>query len=420
MYETYEFDTLCYDPDDTVSDDDTSDDDETYDGDVVYTGLAITIDDIVYDPEGNDTDREVLTMTIVYDTGIDLADDFRLRIGTANRILAWRWVVWPWQVTLTGSFRFPNTSATCVQIFRGETVYDEYCYDPEDNEEEDIAPHPDTLLGGDGEERTIALALTRLLPNPVWADGDREWVGIMLLSWAMSVNLSDGYALRLGTRTIALSGLAMQGQELVVYDKYWLTNKAVCVELIREMTDGRIILLDVLCYPKPEEGVWYTDDGAVSILDERDRLLLSQIKLVWQGDRRCAVYGSYVIDCRAKKTQILKDQDLELLVYKEYVRWLHDVLTNDWYLLRRNTDLFVYHELFRDNLALAKDNQEYRFFAWRNYAVYDFETQKREEYGRNDIEVIQDTIFTTLFDEQTQALLTTKKDARLRAHLEEL
>lgn len=87
----------------------------------------MTIDTIVYDPEGPDTGRETITLTNAnarnYATG-----ELWLQVGdrsTKTRISGS--LSGSEQRTFTANFRFPNTD-TCVLLMHEQQVLDSYCY----------------------------------------------------------------------------------------------------------------------------------------------------------------------------------------------------------------------------------------------------------------------------------------------------
>ena len=104
----------------------------------------VIINDVVYDPPGTDTDNESISFRLDSNSYVSL-DQLYVRVGkrkvrlSGTSIGEQDWVV-------TDNFRFPNSRITCVAIMQYDYdhVYDEWCYDPDDDSD-------DYLLFGDDE-----------------------------------------------------------------------------------------------------------------------------------------------------------------------------------------------------------------------------------------------------------------------------
>jgi|GEM_PF-5249892 len=152
-------DTICYDPAIPASGEVDKVDSDLEN--ILSDSLSgVRIVDIVYNPDGNDTDRESLivdvgTMNLGLWTGQwSLHFDNKYQKILVDAILTGRQII-------TGNFQMPNSRGICVTLWYEKLMIDEYCYDPN-------VP----LLSGDtiGTEQFSGLRLDRILPNPQGKD----------------------------------------------------------------------------------------------------------------------------------------------------------------------------------------------------------------------------------------------------------
>jgi hypothetical protein len=89
--------------------------------------VSITIDSLVYDPPGDDTNNEEITFTV--HTGIiDFAHGFYVLInGRKYNLTAFAGERFG-TFTLKANYRMPNTQDACVSLLRGDFVFDTKCY----------------------------------------------------------------------------------------------------------------------------------------------------------------------------------------------------------------------------------------------------------------------------------------------------
>ena len=204
-----------------------------------YDDLQFDILSVVYDPDGSDTDRETVTVQLIWwATGVDLSL-FRLRVGTANKRI-YGTVLSGQTVTLMWNYQMPNTKTTCIAIAYGEIVYDEYCYNPSSSSSQSSPPPPveNSVVY---QNRTINIQ--HILYDPDSNDTDRETVTLLMTWWQWSVDLSRVY-LRFGTTKRYLNGTLLSDSFTIVTGNFQMPNsKATCVDLM----EGTHIF-DTYCY----------------------------------------------------------------------------------------------------------------------------------------------------------------------------
>lgn len=95
----------------------------------------IDIQHITFNPTGNDTNKESVTLTLRGSTeNIDLTD-FRLLVNGTKKTI--KGTLTPNQTTtFFGTFGFSNTKKTCVALEYEDHIYDTYCYNPSTDKEE--------------------------------------------------------------------------------------------------------------------------------------------------------------------------------------------------------------------------------------------------------------------------------------------
>jgi hypothetical protein len=88
--------------------------------------------DIVYDPDGADTDNETITIQNLSSVEVDLSN-LKLKINTTNKKLTGILSVGETK-TFKGTFGFPNSTKddadVVVSLFYDTTIFDTYVYNP--------------------------------------------------------------------------------------------------------------------------------------------------------------------------------------------------------------------------------------------------------------------------------------------------
>lgn len=124
-----------------------------------------------YDPKGADTGRESIVLS--YNQGesssLDLSD-FRLLVGTTKKTLS-ATIDRGAEQTITKTFGFPNTKATCVTLMHRDKAYDAYCYDPHQSI---------SMAQTESSPPDVEIEIADLVYDPDGADAGRESVTLIL------------------------------------------------------------------------------------------------------------------------------------------------------------------------------------------------------------------------------------------------
>ncbi len=209
---------------------------------VDYANLQFDIVSLVYDPPGDDTNNE--TITIRFDWWADevVLDELRLRVGTKTKriygtILSWQ------TLTLVGNFQMPNTTATCVALTYEDIVYDEYCYDPKAT----TTPKESAVTI---DYSAYDIHIHSLVYDPPWSDTDNEIV-VLDTPKDLMLDLSTFY-IQFDDKKYYLKGISKRGGLVTLQDNYQMPNsKATCVELKQWN-----YVFDTYCYDPAIDKLW--------------------------------------------------------------------------------------------------------------------------------------------------------------------
>jgi len=171
-------DSYCYTPLDNGNDDDNDGDDgnsqENDNNGTDTTAIEqakIHIDTIVFNPEGSDTNREQIQLSLLSHSKISVKD-FKLKIGERTTKLFYEelngdaWLYPQQEKTFLGNFRFPNSKKICVDLMRNEKVFDHYCYDGAQEEKKG----PQNIINYSGDQ----IKIKNILFDPPGSDKDKE------------------------------------------------------------------------------------------------------------------------------------------------------------------------------------------------------------------------------------------------------
>lgn len=308
-YNEIVYDEYCYNPASSISSSSTA---SVFDiSSAIYRDRLISILDINYDPEWNDTDRESITLLMTGNQdSVDLSKLY-LRFGSTKRSLKWflsSWFSW----TVTGNFQMPNSKPTCVDLMEGTHIFDTYCYDPMLDKEDDTTLTgnvlsgkllPDTVI--DRWDYYSGLQLQRILPNP--KDKDIKNLNekfALYRKHGSGQKLTRNVKLIVGKTSINLSGYSFASSELIVASPKALTNQQACVRLV---VDGKE--LDKFCYPQAKEWMIYyhprlkksSASIPLSVIDSLDKQKIdfSSLRLKKVGKQICLRYDDVSIRCMA-------------------------------------------------------------------------------------------------------------------------
>lgn len=336
---------------------------------IVITGLiiweyTISIVDLVYDPEGSDTDNETVTLLAHHISGdttpLDLSKTFRLKVNGTNKTLP-RTLPMDKPTTFKKTFGFPNStkdgSEVLVELTYSNHVFATYRYNPN-------LPKEEELLTGEVQETGLLLDLswlqfviTYVLPNPVGKDTTEEiW---LLMTWTASltgIDLSQGFTLRRGSAKKKLSGFVYEGQENILSGNLGLVNKATCVSLFYQEEE-----LTKFCYRIPKEGEKiYASDRGLASLAPQDLSIMTSLQLKKIGNTLCIRYDGQSYLCKkipAGKAAWKTTQEQKL--YKGFSSLIKSYLMNDRQPLYYDTGIKQYFDLLAENKKLIAK--------WRSY-----------------------------------------------------
>lgn len=243
------YDEYCYSPTSSTSQ---SSSPQPVQHTILYQNRSITIQNILYDPDGNDIDRETVTLLMTWwQWSIDLSRLY-LCLGTTKRYLNGL-LFSDTSTIITGNYQLPNSKATCVDLMEGSHIFDTYCYDPLlqsmtwDIQTGQIMTWLLPIMNYSG------LQLQRILPNPEWKDIKNTNEKFALFWWSGSGQiLTKNIKLVVWKTSVSLSGYSFTDTELVISSPKALTNQAACARLL---VDGRE--LDRICYPQSKEWLVY-------------------------------------------------------------------------------------------------------------------------------------------------------------------
>lgn len=346
----------------------------SWENQVVNTGFVtwnyiINIIDLVYDPEGSDTDNETVTLLAHHVSGdtapLDLSKIFRLKVNGTNKTLP-RTLPMDKQTTFTKNFGFPNStkdgSEVVIQLTYGEYIFDIYKYNPNIKEEIVI----ESWLQLTGEEiitgilydfSWVTFEITYVLPNPKGKDTveelglqiSNEWLVTRDSGLVTKFDLSQGFTLRREKTKKKLSGFVIEGQENILSWNLGLVNKTACISLFYQEQE-----LTKFCYRTPKEGEKiYASDTWLAVLAPQDLSIMTSLQLKKIENELCIRYDGQSYLCKkipAGKAAFKTTQEQKL--YKGFSSLIKSYLINDWQPLYYDTDIKRYFDLLAESKKL--------------------------------------------------------------------
>ncbi|MCK9466834.1 MAG: thermonuclease family protein [Candidatus Absconditabacterales bacterium] len=327
----------------------------------VLDDYEFTIDYVLYDPEGADTGKEEITLTMHQGFPIQFSEGFYLMVNTTKKSLKNYGGISPNETkTLKGTFGFPNTKATIISLMHEDTVFATYTYDPE----------KDKILEKEENQMTgVDIKITAVIPNPKGKDslGESVWflytLDLSLISdtkensgkdgqiqneieenekKSQNIDLSDGFYLKIGNTKKKLAGTLVPDQEALVTGNFSLPNKAACVEL-----GYKDIIFDKFCYPHPIEGQKFSiSNGILEAIIDEDFSILKTAKLQNIGNQVCLTYAGQKFYCKNMPYSKLSTKRLKQnQLYKEYFDVFENYLKNNWKVMYYNSEIKNYFDL---------------------------------------------------------------------------
>lgn len=421
-------DRYCYDPADNESTTETTETDETRQDSTTagqentdMTQYKISIDNLVYDVEGSDTNREQIVLTLQDDSGLPVLDvdkikEFTLMIWTRKTKLVYEDVNSldtfssrkPWETkTFTWNFRFPNSKNTCVALMRNKHIFDTYCYDTHIKEKNNAKNDLDNSNTTELAIKSLSgkIKITAILPNPLGSDAWSELVKLLYTpsteSSKFSINaihskdiqdleLDDNFRLQVNTTKKKISGTLTAGTEEALWWNFSFPNKAACVSLTFHE-----VILDTFCYTDPEEWELFTKKNWVlEHISTIDLSILQKASFKKIDDKVCLFFKTEQISC--KTYSFSKYDPDELKLYKAYVNILNEYLSNNWPTLFYNSPLQYYKELLSSSKSKLKAGETIVHIYWKTIPIYDLEAQAKELIFATPTEILQRKVFDQL------------------------
>ncbi len=316
----------------------------------ILQNYTIHIVDVVYDPEGSDTDNEKITLLATNISGdttpLDLNKNFRLQVNGTNKTLPW---ILPMNIptTFTKTFGFPNStkdgSDVIIQLTYGDYVFDTYRYNPNLPKEEDVLTGKKEETGLVFDYSWLNFSITYVLPNPKGKDTNEEiWLLITWYTSSTGIDLSQGFTLRRGSTKKKMSGIVYEGQENILSGNLGLVNKAACLSLWYMEQE-----LTKFCYTTPKEGEKiYTSNNILEEISQENLDILTKLQLKKIWNKLCIRYQDQSFLCKsipAGKAAWKTTQEQKL--YKWFSNLIKNYLITNWKPLYYDTEIRSYFDL---------------------------------------------------------------------------
>lgn len=371
QYQDHVYDSYCYDPEE----------DKQKAEESLFRSGRVHIDSIIYDPTGNDTDREEIHMSIDW-PHIDLSKWWYLLINTTKKSLSNYWSIDSWSVVLTGTFAFPNAKDSCVSIRQYEIKFDEYCYQIDKNKNTEKLDYTG-----------VSLNITAIFPNPIGADSGKERVEVTLES-PNEIDLSQWFTLLINWSKKKLTGIISWSDPYRITGSFSLPNTASCISFLYYDT-----MLDTFCYPQTKEWLVYSKNtDPLLALTDTELTLLKNTTLTKLNNKICLTLSEVTIKCRnipAGKLAARQFQELQLS--RNYITMLHDYLYNHWQLIYFNSDIVAYKTLFDISKQDISSSQFTRSYWSEKIPISDIQTRFQLQYNEPLLQQLQWQMASKLF-----------------------
>lgn len=344
----------------------------------IINQYTIRIMNVDYDPPGSDTNNEKITLLATNLSGdqtpLDLSKVFRLKVNGTNKTLP-RTLSMNTLTTFAKTFGFPNSTDgwknVIVQLVYDDYVFDTYTYNPNKKEEEEVETGDFESTGVFLDLSWLQFTITYVLPNPKGSDKAEElWLKIdhrtierlndgNMETWEVakdyrlktidSLDLSQGFDLRIGTKKKKISGVVYIGQENILSWSLGLVNKAACVSLLYNEQE-----LSKFCYRTPKEGEKiYSSDSWLEQTLQENLDILNTLSLKRINNQLCIRYKEQSFLCKripASKAELKTTQEQKL--YKWFASLIKQYIINNRKSLYYDTSLKEYFDLVAKNKKL--------------------------------------------------------------------
>ena len=336
----------------------------------------LNIENIVYDPEWNDSDKEEIKISMIKWFSLNFADWFYLMINDTKKSLKNYWTMSEWESkTLKWTFSFPNTKKTTVSLINWDTIFDTYIYDPDLDKllEEKILS---------GEQFTwiysgISISIISIIANPIWKDslGEEIW---LLYSWSeKSLDMSSWYYLKVWSTKKNLRWVLTSNQEALLTWNFWFPNKAGCVEL-----GYKNFIFDKFCYPQAKEWQkFYISNWVLENISTINFDILKKSKLENIWNQVCLTYEWQKFYCKKMPYSKLSTKRLnQNKLYKKYFDVFENHLKNNWKIMYYNSDIKNYFNLLNEIEKTISNWMSTFSFDGQIYQTFEFKEIYENKY----------------------------------------
>jgi hypothetical protein len=347
LYESYVFDTVCYGEALT---------DLTIKDKKLTISWDIEITDVVYDPEGSDVGKELISFMYTWIDSLDLSSLVMLVNGKKRSLNG---MLTPWvRTTYQSNYRFPN-APSCIELFSEEVQVATYCYGMIDESDEQG--------WSEWAWSWFVAKIKDIVYDPPWVDVHNESITIVVSPTVEREQL----LLQHKWKTYTLDDWSWgEKGEYVFISTFDFPNRIGCVDLHYKNQ-----VIDRYCYSDR-----YNRDDVARLKEVSDEVLsvLNSLTLKQDKEEDCITYKWHSIACKDKKTtKAFASHDK---FYTSYIQSMHDYLYYAWPVLYYHTDMRQYMTTYRAALKQVRDGEE-KIQIWsRVYDTSDFEVIMADQY----------------------------------------
>lgn len=337
----------------------------------IKDNFIFNIENVIYDPEWDDTNKEEIWISMIEWFQIEFWTDFYLLVNDTKKSLKKYWSIGPWETKkLVWTFWFPNTKMTTISFVYDWEILDTYTYDPQLDKEEQ------TLTWDDIDFWIIEIK--SILPDPVWADWENEEISIFY-SWNINpLNLSWFY-LQIWTTKKKLSWELIVNQEKIFKWKFWFPNKWSCVEIWYWKK-----IFDKFCYTQPTQWQkFYKSNWILESISTQDLSILKKSKLQNIWNKVCLTYENQKFYCKNMPYSKLSTKKInQNKMYKEFFDSFEDYMKENWKIMYYDSEIKQYFSLLDDIEDVISSGWTMFEIDWINYQTSEFKNIYSAKYKK--------------------------------------
>ncbi len=151
----------------------------------------IEISDIIYDPEGSDTDNEVVVLHSLSDQSIDL-NQYRLQIEwqTTKKTIRWDSLLPHSTTSYKWNYQFSNSS-NCILLLKDALIQDKFCYSASSSTQSSSTSVTNQIQN-ENKVSWYEIQITQIDFDPIGSDKENEKIWLKLISNSIqSLDLSN-------------------------------------------------------------------------------------------------------------------------------------------------------------------------------------------------------------------------------------